>query len=655
MGFFSYLTGFGGRDMAVDLGTANTLVYVRGRGIVLSEPSVVAIDSRSGEVHAVGIEAKRMLGRTPGTISAIRPLKDGVIADFDVTEEMLRHFIQKVHQNRWAHPRVVVCVPSGVTGVEKRAVEEACLSAGARTAYLIEEPMAAAIGAGLPVGEPTGSMVVDIGGGTSEVAVISLGGIVVSQSIRIGGDELDEAIINYAKKEYKLMIGQQTAEELKLEIGSAFPMAEEVQAEIRGRDMVSGLPKTVVLTSEEIRAALEDPISQIVDAVKETLDRTPPELASDIMDRGIMLAGGGSLLQGLDERLREETQLPAHLAESPLTCVAVGSGRSLEEFEVIHRTNKHTRNRRRRHSGPGRARKLFAHDFGRLHSVYDKTVRRRRAVLVALIALSLILLTAYFGEAAGGGLHSAQRGVVEVVAPIQDGASRALKPVRDLFGWFGDTLRAKGQRDRLRQEVDRLRSASVQDTAAVSDDAQLRKLLGLDKELGLKDYDTQTARVTGRDPSLWYAYLQVDRGSSDGVHLDDPVIDGDGLVGKVTTVTPGASIVTLITDHTSGVSAKVSGTGATGVVQPAVGSPNDLQLQYVLHGDKVKVSDMVVTSGTVSGRLDSVFPPGIPIGQVTSVDDTQDSFKGVHVRPFASLRHLDNVQILIRRHNGARA
>ncbi len=225
MGFFTYLTGFGGRDMAVDLGTANTLVYVRGRGIVLSEPSVVAVDPRTGEVHAVGIEAKRMLGRTPGTISAIRPLKDGVIADFEVTEEMLRHFIQKVHQNRWAHPRVVVCVPSGVTGVEKRAVEEACLSAGARQAYLIEEPMAAAIGAGLPVGEPTGSMVVDIGGGTSEVAVISLGGIVVSQSIRIGGDELDEAIINYVKREYKLLIGQQTAEEVKLEIGSAFPHA----------------------------------------------------------------------------------------------------------------------------------------------------------------------------------------------------------------------------------------------------------------------------------------------------------------------------------------------------------------------------------------------------------------------------------------------
>ena len=227
-----------------------------------------------------------MLGRTPGTIQAIRPLKDGVIADFDVTEQMLRHFIQKVHQNRWAHPRVVVCVPSGVTGVEKRAVEEACLSAGARQAYLIEEPMAAAIGAGLPVGEPTGNIVVDIGGGTSEVAVISLGGIVVSQSIRVGGDEMDDAIVNYVKREYKLMIGQQTAEEIKLEIGSAFPLPEEVQAEVRGRDLVSGLPKTVVLTSEEVRGALEEPLSQIIGAVKETLDRTPPELASDIMDRG---------------------------------------------------------------------------------------------------------------------------------------------------------------------------------------------------------------------------------------------------------------------------------------------------------------------------------------------------------------------------------
>jgi rod shape-determining protein MreB len=346
MGIFSNLTGFGGRDMAVDLGTANTLVYVRGRGIVLSEPSVVAVDSASGEVHAVGVEAKRMLGRTPGSIQAIRPLKDGVIADFDITEEMLRHFIQRVHQNRFAHPRVVVCVPSGVTGVEKRAVEEACLSAGARQAYLIEEPMAAAIGAGLPVADPTGSMILDVGGGTSEVAVISLGGIVVSESIRVGGDEMDDGIVNHCKHEHKLLIGQQTAEEVKLEIGSAAPLPEDMTTEIRGRDLVTGLPKTILLGSAEVRSALEEPVSQIVGAVKNTLDRTPPELAGDIMDRGITLAGGGALLQGMDQRMREECQMPCQLTDSPLTCVAVGSGRSLEEFEVIHRMARNSGRRR---------------------------------------------------------------------------------------------------------------------------------------------------------------------------------------------------------------------------------------------------------------------------------------------------------------------
>jgi rod shape-determining protein MreB len=348
MGILSNLTGFGGRDMAVDLGTANTLVYVRGRGIVLSEPSVVAVDSRTGEVHAVGMEAKRMLGRTPGTIQAIRPLKDGVIADFDVTEEMLRYFIQQVHQNRFAHPRVVVCVPSGVTGVEKRAVEEACLAAGARQAYLIEEPMAAAIGADLPVGEPTGSMVVDIGGGTSEVAVISLGGIVVSKSIRVGGDEMDNGIVAYCKAQHKLLIGQQTAEEVKLEAGSATELSEEISTEIRGRDIVSGLPKTVILNSAEVRTALADPVNAIVAAIKDTLDRTPPELASDIMDRGITLAGGGALLQGFAERLRRECQMPAQLTDSPLTCVAIGSGRSLEEFDTLHRLDSRNGGRKRR-------------------------------------------------------------------------------------------------------------------------------------------------------------------------------------------------------------------------------------------------------------------------------------------------------------------
>jgi rod shape-determining protein MreB and related proteins len=334
------------RDMAVDLGTANTLVYVRGRGIVLSEPSVVAVDTESGEVHAVGAMAKQMLGRTPSTINAIRPLKDGVIADFEITEEMLRYFIGRVNHSRLAHPRVVICVPSGVTGVEKRAVEEACLAAGAREAYLIEEPMAAAIGAGLPVSEPTGSLIIDVGGGTTEVAVISLGAIVVSQSIRVAGDEMDEAIINWCKREHQLLIGQQTAEGVKEEAGSAAPLDMEVEVEIRGRDLASGLPRTVKLGSEEVRRALDEPIAQIVAAVRNTLDRTPPELAGDLMERGITLAGGGALLHGMAERMSSECQMPARLADSPLTCVATGSGQALEEVEVFRQLRTNARRRR---------------------------------------------------------------------------------------------------------------------------------------------------------------------------------------------------------------------------------------------------------------------------------------------------------------------
>ncbi len=327
---------FLGRDMAVDLGTANTLVYVRGRGIVLNEPSVVAINTNTGKIVAVGIEAKRMIGRTPGNIVAVRPLKDGVIADFDVTERMLRYFIQKVHKRRhFAKPRIVVAVPSGITGVEQRAVKEAGYQAGARRVYIIEEPMAAAIGAGLPVHEPTGNMVVDIGGGTTEVAIISLGGIVTSQSIRVGGDELDQAIISYAKKEYSLMLGERTSEEIKMAIGSAYPFEDEPHAEIRGRDLVSGLPKTVVISAEEIRRAIEEPVNTIVDAVKTTLDKCPPELSGDIMDRGIVLTGGGALLKNIDERLREETGMPIHMADNPLDSVVLGSGKCVEDFEAL--------------------------------------------------------------------------------------------------------------------------------------------------------------------------------------------------------------------------------------------------------------------------------------------------------------------------------
>ncbi|MEO6468636.1 MAG: rod shape-determining protein [Acidimicrobiia bacterium] len=327
--WFSSLVG---RDMAVDLGTANTLIYVRGRGIVLNEPSVVAINTKDGRPLAVGAEAKRMIGRTPGHIQAIRPLKDGVIADFDICEKMLRYFIQRVHTRRWARPRMVICVPSGVTGVEQRAVVDAAEHAGARKpADIIEEPMAAAIGAGLPVHEPAGNMVVDIGGGTTEVAVISLGGIVASESIRIAGDELDESIINYVKKEYSLALGERTAEEIKIALASAHPLEEELYAEVRGRDLVTGLPKTIVVSTEEIREAIEEPVSAIVDAVKVTLDKTPPELAADIMERGIVITGGGALLHGLDARLEAETGMPITIADNPLFSVVIGSGQYLEE------------------------------------------------------------------------------------------------------------------------------------------------------------------------------------------------------------------------------------------------------------------------------------------------------------------------------------
>ncbi len=325
-----------GRDIAIDLGTANTLVYVRGQGIVLNEPSVVAIDTRDGRPVAVGWEAKRMLGRTPGHIRAVRPLKDGVIADFDVCEKMLRYFIQRISNSRWSKPRMVICVPSGITGVEQRAVQEAAEYAGARKpVHIIEEPMAAAIGADLPVHEPSGNMIVDIGGGTTEVAIISLGGIVVAQSVRVAGDELDEAIAQYVRTQFSLDIGENTAEEIKIQMASAWPLEQELTADVGGRDTVTGLPKTIELTSENVREAIAEPIAAIIDAVKSTLDRTPPELAADIMDRGIHLSGGGALLAGLTTRITHDTGMPCFVAPDPLYAVAIGSGRALENIDAM--------------------------------------------------------------------------------------------------------------------------------------------------------------------------------------------------------------------------------------------------------------------------------------------------------------------------------
>lgn len=336
MGFFG-----SNKDMGIDLGTANTLVYVKGKGIVLREPSVVAINNITKKPLAVGSEAKLMIGRTPGNIVAIRPLRDGVIADFDVAHTMIKSLIEKGgSKSSLKSPRIIVCYPSGVTEVEKRAIEEATKLAGARDVVLMEEPMAAAIGAGLPVSEPTGSMIVDIGGGTTEVAIISLGGIVTSKSLRIAGDEFDQSIIAYVKKEHSLMIGERTAEQIKMEIGSAYKVEDEKTMEIKGRDLITGLPKTVTISEEQVREALREPVSSIVEAIKTTLEKTPPELAADIMDKGIMLAGGGALLQGLDILIEKETNMPVHIAETPLDCVVLGAGKALEDYDKISRGDR---------------------------------------------------------------------------------------------------------------------------------------------------------------------------------------------------------------------------------------------------------------------------------------------------------------------------
>jgi rod shape-determining protein MreB len=329
---FDYLFGMLSHDMAIDLGTANTLVYVRGEGIVLREPSIVAVQKGTDHVLSVGSEAKAMLGRTPGSIVAIRPMREGVIADFEVTERMLRHFIKKVHQRRGlAKPRIVISTPSSVTEVERRAVRDSALQAGARDVFLIDEPMAAAIGAGLPIEEPTGNMIVDMGGGTTEVAVISLGGMVEFNSVRVAGQKLDEAISSYVRRAYSVAIGERTAEDIKIQIGSAFPLKQELKMQIKGRDLVTGLPRTLEVTSQEVRGALEEPLQRIIDCVKATLEKTPPELSADIVERGIFLAGGTALLKSLDQRLREETGVPVNLAEDPLTCVVMGAGRVLDE------------------------------------------------------------------------------------------------------------------------------------------------------------------------------------------------------------------------------------------------------------------------------------------------------------------------------------
>ena len=497
-----WYSGVVGRDIAVDLGTANTLVYVRGRGVVLDEPSVVAVNSRDGRPLAVGIEAKRMIGRTPGHIQAIRPLKDGVIADFDICEKMLRYFIQRVHPRTWSRPRMVICVPSGITGVEQRAVQEAAESAGARKpAHIIEEPMAAAIGAGLPVHEPAGNMIVDIGGGTTEVAVISLGGIVASESIRIAGDELDEAIVNFVKKEYSLALGERTAEEIKIALGSACPLQEELYAEVRGRDLVTGLPKTIVVSTREIREAIEEPVTAIVDAVKVTLDKTPPELAADIMTKGIVITGGGALLLGLRERLSDETGMPIVIADNPLL---LGGARVRPVPRELQGPQGHGR-----HAGAViRVRVALMIGYRRAN---------RRYILLVLVLTAITLITLDSRRDDSGALGAVGRAAHAIVSPIDRAVNAVTTPVGDWFDGITDGKSLKEENRDLRAQFGALEDDQRRAEAALTQNETFRRLLELPV---LADIPRVNARIVNRSIGNFDWTITLDKGAG-GRHLEE--------------------------------------------------------------------------------------------------------------------------------------
>ncbi len=688
MAWFKTLTGFGGRDMAVDLGTANTLVYVRGRGIVLSEPSVVAIDQRTGEVHAVGVEAKRMLGRTPGTISAIRPLKDGVIADFDVTEQMLRHFIQKVHQHRFAHPRVVVCVPSGVTGVEKRAVEEATLSAGARQAYLIEEPMAAAIGAGLPVAEPTGNMIVDIGGGTSEVAVISLGGIVVSQSMRVGGDEMDEAIVNHIKKEYKLLVGQQTAEEIKLEIGSAYRLTEELQAEVRGRDMMTGPSEDgdhLVRgdPSRTRRAGLADHRRDEVDARQDAArarrrhhgsrhraggrrsapagarrarsprdaDPGPPRREpADVRGGRIRAQSRGVRGHPPDEsRSRHAAQRAVPRVIAAVRCASVREARECAGVSQQKRRRVHWLAMSRQRSARSAALGLTVRRVPTTIPSRSGGPLRRRLVVGVLVLASLVLISLSFRSGENGALSGVQSAGATVLRPFAVGLERVAQPFRDAYGWADSLLSARSEAKDLRAEVRELRQRANQSEFALQENRYLRQQLAyIDGPRFPTDFRPVVSEVIGRPPGAFTQALVIAAGSENGVRLNDPVVTADGLVGLVTRVSPSTARVQLLTDEDAAASAVDLRTGATGIVRHARGTRETLVLDRVRKQDVVRVGSRIVTAGWRAGALSSLYPKGIPIGRVTSVGQTDtDLFQQVQLDPYVDFGSLDAVIVLV--------
>ena len=598
-----------GRDMAVDLGTANTLVYVRGRGIVLNEPSVVAVNVKDGRPLAVGAEAKRMIGRTPSHIQAIRPLKDGVIADFEICEKMLRYFIHRVHQRRFAKPRMVICVPSGITGVEQRAVMEAAEYAGARKAYIIEEPMAAAIGAGLPVHEPTGNMVVDIGGGTTEVAVISLGGIVTSQSIRIGGDELDEAIVSFVKKEYSLALGERTAEEIKIALGSAYELEEELHAEIRGRDLVTGLPKTVVISTQEIRKAIDEPVAAIVDAVKVTLDRTPPELAADIMEQGIVLTGGGAPAA----RARQ----PAHPGDGHAHRGGPRSPQSASPSAVASASRSSRPSSRS--SSPHRP---AERPEGTSPVAKARRSRRPRTTLLLLLLASVTIITLD----ARGGFHRITSGVKSVAAdafsPVRTGVDDIIEPIGSFLAGSVHYGAVRQQNQKLQQEIDQLHEQQASQQDAVQ---ALKQLSALSSLPFISNLQTVPAEVSDFDSSDFAATIDISVGRDQGVQLNMPVVGvrRADRAGRPSQPQHGHGAP----DHRR----PVVGRGPLRVgrhtlaVLNGQGAGKPLSAQLVPNNTPLPVGEVFTTSGLQGAS----YPGGIPVATVVATEDRGHLVRGV--------------------------
>ena len=588
MGIFS-------KDIGIDLGTANTLVYVKGKGIVVREPSVVAIDKYEGKVLAVGNAANEMIGRTPENIVAVRPMKDGVIADFDITQAMIRAFIKEADVSNVFKPRVVVCIPSGITEVERRAVEEAVIQAGAKAVALIEEPMAAAMGAGLPVNDATGNMVVDIGGGTTEVAVISLGGIVSSRSIRIAGNALDRAIINYLKKENQINIGDKMAEDIKVAIASAYEDDEEGVYEVRGRDVATGLPKTAQIKESEIRAAISENVDEMIEAIKLTLENTPPELAADVMERGIVLTGGGALIKGLDKLITETTKIPTHVAEYPLDCVAIGTGKALDNI---------------------------------------------KGVIAAAIITVVVLVCAAIAHF--GGTNPVSKVLRTVFSPFQNGFSYIVNKVTDTTDFIREMNGYKEENARLVGEINELKKQNKDVANYREENERLKETLELQNSL--ENYSTVAASVIAYSSNNWYDTIQISKGSLAGVAVGNAVITPDGVVGKVVETGPTWSIVSTILNPDNAMGVKVSRTSDVAVVEgdSELYSQNYCKMTFIDKGSNLIIGDILETSG--SG---GIYPAGLSVGVIREINsDAMGNLNYATVEPLVDFNKLYEVLVI---------